>query len=131
MPLDLKKVLLLIALAAPLKADLWQAICEVESNNNPRAIGDNGKAVGIAQIWPITVQDCNRISKKNYTLNDRFNPIKSREMFLIYTEHYAKGKSDEHKARIWNAGPSRPHLATKYWAKVRAVKLRHEPKSMR
>jgi len=117
----MKYLVLLVALAAPLKADLWQAICKVESNNNPRAIGDGGKAVGIAQIWPITVRDCNRIAKTNYTLEDRYDPIKSREMFVIITEHYGKGKSDEYKARIWNAGASRPHLATKYWLKVKAA----------
>lgn len=117
----MKYLVLFVALAAPMKADLWQAICKVESNNNPSAIGDGGKAVGIAQIWPITVMDANRIAKKNYTLNDRFDPIKSREMFVIITEHYGKGKSDEYKARIWNAGPKRAHLADKYWAKVKAV----------
>jgi hypothetical protein len=117
----MKYLVLLVALAAPLKADLWQAICKVESNNNPRAIGDQGRAVGIAQIWPITVKDANRISKKNYTLNDRYDPIKSREMFVIITEHYGKGKSDETKARIWNAGPKRAHLADKYWEKVKAA----------
>jgi len=117
----MKYLVLLVALAAPLKADLWQAICKVESNNNPMAIGDGGKAVGIAQIWPITVRDCNRIAKTNYTLEDRYDPIKSREMFVIYTEHYAKGKSDETKARIWNAGPKRAYLADKYWTKVKAA----------
>lgn len=117
----MKYFVFLIALAAPLKADLWQAICKVESNNNPRAIGDGGKAVGVGQIWPITVLEANRISKKSYTLDDRFCPSKSREIFVIITEHHGKGKSDEYKARIWNAGPSRPHLADKYWAKIKAA----------
>ena len=77
--------------------------------------------MGIAQIWPITVIDCNRISKRNYTLDDRFCPVKSKEMFIIYTEHYGKGKSDQFKACIWNAGPKRAHLADKYWAKAKAA----------
>lgn len=117
----MKYLILFVALVAPLRADLWQAICRVESKNNPRAIGDQGRAVGVGQIWPITVLEANRIAKKSYTLDDRFCPSKSREIFVIITEHHGKGKSDEYKARIWNAGPSRPHLATKYWLKVKAA----------
>ena len=36
----------LIALILPVLA-------MVESNNNPSAVGDNGRAVGVLQIWPI------------------------------------------------------------------------------
>ena len=75
--------------ALPARAGLWEAICTVESNGNPRAVGDRGadgvyRAAGIAQIWAITVKDVNRIAGTNYTLNDRFDPEKSRQMFNLY-----------------------------------------------
>lgn len=37
-------------------------------------------------------------------------------------ERYAKGKSDEEKARKWNGGPSghRNKATIKYWEKVKA-----------
>lgn len=104
---------------------LWKAICQVESNNNPRALGDHdGKkycAVGIAQIHPGVVTDCNRIAGTHFTLSDRFNPEKSRRMFEIYTERYSRGKSLEVKARRWNGGPhgERNPATRKYWIKVR------------
>ena len=65
------------------------AIAIVESNNNPRAMGGGG-SVGLLQITPILVRDCNKIlakqnSTKRYTLADRYNPEKSKEMFVIRT----------------------------------------------
>jgi hypothetical protein len=115
----------------PVRAGLWEAICAVESNGNPLAVGDRGadgvyKAAGIAQIWAITVKDVNRIAGTNYTLNDRFNVEKSRAIFQLYTEHYGKGQSDEVKARIWNGGPNAMKATGKklanlnaYWAKIK------------
>jgi len=107
--LRMRRTLLLLCVACsalPARAGLWEAICTVESNGNPLAVGDGGRAAGIAQIWAITVKDVNRIAGTNYTLNDRFDPEKSRQMFNLYVNHYGKGKSDGVKARIWNGGPN-------------------------
>jgi len=112
--LRIRRTLLMLCLACsalPLRAGLWEAICTVESNGNPLAVGDRGadgvyKAAGIAQIWAITVRDVNRFAGTQFTLNDRFNVEKSRAIFQLYTEHYGKGQSDEVKARIWNGGPN-------------------------
>jgi len=107
--------------ALPARAGLWEAVCHVESGGNALAIGDKGRAAGIAQIWGRTVQDINRFAGTKYTLNDRFDPVKSKEMFNLYVEHYAKGRSVEFKARIWNGGPQGAQkVATlSYWNKIK------------
>ena len=121
----MKRTLLFLCLALPLRAGLWEAVCQVESGGNALAIGDGGRAAGVAQIWAITVRDVNRFAGTRYTLNDRFNVEKSRAIFQLYTEHYAKGKSDQIKAKIWNGGPNAMKATgqkllnlNRYWAKI-------------
>ncbi len=125
----MKRTLFMLCLACsalPVKAGLWEAVCAVESNGNPLAVGDGGRAAGIAQIWAITVKDVNRIAGTKFTLNDRFDVEKSRAIFQLYVNHYGKGKSDEVKARIWNGGPNAMKATGKklanlnaYWAKIK------------
>ena len=86
------------------------AIARVESNNNPRAMGGGG-SVGLLQITPILVRDCNKIlakqnSTKRYTLADRYNPEKSKEMFVIIQEYYNPSHNVEKAIRLWNGGPN-------------------------
>jgi hypothetical protein len=121
----MKRTLLILCLAVsalPARAGLWEAVCHVESNGNAFAVGDKGRAAGIAQIWARTVVDINRFAGTKYTLNDRFNPAKSKEMFNLYIEHYGNGRSVEFKARLWNGGPQgaskRATLA--YWRKIQS-----------
>ena len=119
----MKRTFLFLCLAVsalPVRAGLWEAVCRVESNGNPRAVGDGGKAAGIAQIWAITVKDINRFAGTRYTLSDRFDPVKSKEMFNLYVEHYGKGRSLQYKARLWNGGPGgNSKTATiAYWKKI-------------
>jgi hypothetical protein len=119
----MKRTLLMLCLACsalPARAGLWEAVCRVESNGNPLAVGDGGKAAGIAQIWAITVRDVNRIAGTNYTLNDRFDVEKSKAIFQLYVNHYGKGKSDEVKARIWNGGPNAMKATGKKLANLNA-----------
>jgi hypothetical protein len=112
--------------ALPARAGLWEAVCRVESNGNPLAVGDGGRAAGIAQIWAITVRDVNRFAGTKYTLNDRFDVEKSKAIFQLYVNHYGKGQSDEVKARIWNGGPNAMKATgqkltnlNRYWAKIK------------
>ena len=116
----MKRIILFLCLALPLKAGLWEAVCTVESGGNALAIGDGGRAAGVAQIWEITVKDVNRFAGTKFTLNDRFNVEKSRAIFQLYTEHYGKGRSDEYKARIWNGGPTgnKKRATIAYWNKI-------------
>lgn len=111
-------------LASTREAELWKtfvAICWVESRGDPRAVGDGGLAVGIAQIHPILVQDVNRIlGRQRYTLADRSSVIKSWEMFRIYSRFYHPRGTPEQWARAWNGGPSGPRKPStlKYWHRV-------------
>ena len=100
--------------------DLLNAIAEVESGDEADAVGDNGKAVGAYQIWKIYVDDVNRISKKNYTYEDRKSKKKSREMVKIFLNHY--GGTTEEMARKHNGGPKghKKKATLKYWRKIKA-----------
>jgi soluble lytic murein transglycosylase-like protein len=118
----MKRALLCLVLSAlPMKAGLWEAVCAVESGGNPRAVGDNSLAVGIAQIHPIMVREANRLAGTKYTLKDRLDPVKSKAIFTIYVEHYGKGKSLEYKARLWNGGPggNNKKATIAYWKKIK------------
>lgn len=86
----------------------------VESNINPNAIGDNGKAVGALQIHKEYVDDVNRIlGYKAYTYDDRKDKTKIYMMSYVYLAHYGrryKKLTGEDPtpvvyARIHNGGP--------------------------
>lgn len=102
---------------------LLDAIIQVESGGNPNAVGDSGKAVGIMQIWPIMVKDCNRIlGIEKYTLEDRLSPERSIEMFNIWRNHYCKGWTDKQIATGWHLGASNKDKPDEvYWSKIQKV----------
>lgn len=86
---------------------LMDAITQVESEGDSRAV--SGKSCGAMQITPILVEDCNAIlkqrgEKKRFTLNDRFNVKKSREMFVLIMSHYNPENNIERAIRLWNGG---------------------------
>ena len=100
------------------------AIIQVESKGNPKAFNPNGNCAGILQITPGLVKQCNawlkaKKSKKRYTLADRYNVKKSKEMFEMY-QHYFNPSNDVEKAiRIWNGGPGYKVKSTnEYYRKV-------------
>jgi hypothetical protein len=87
--------------------NLIKAISAVESKGNPRAV--SGKHVGILQISPIVVEDCNRINKlkknkKRFTYGDRYSVEKSIEMFNIIQDFYNPSHDREKAMRLWNGG---------------------------
>ena len=102
--------------------NLIKAISAVESKGNTRAV--NGKHVGILQISPIVVDDCNRINKlkknvKRYTYRDRYSEEKSIEMFWIIQNFYNKERNLEKAIRLWNGGSGYTRAGTqKYYNKV-------------
>lgn len=88
-------------------APVMDAIIQVESNGNSRAV--SGNSVGAMQITPICVAECNNIlkqrkSKKRYSLKDRFNVAKSKEMFLLMQSFYNAENNIEKAIRSWNGG---------------------------
>ena len=100
------------------------AIIQVESEGNPNAV--SGNSVGVMQITPILVKDCNEIlkkqkSKKRYTMADRYSVEKSKEMFLLIQKYYNPENSIEKAIRSWNGGVKYSIKATnKYYKKVLA-----------
>ena len=86
------------------------AIVKVESKGNPKAYNPNGNCAGILQIVPILVKECNQILKekkstKRYTVSDRYDVQKSKEMFVMVQSYYNKTNDVEKAIRIWNGGP--------------------------
>ena len=111
------------------KAELIQAIIQVESGGDPSAVGDNGEAVGILQIHKVMVDDCNRIvGSKKFSYEDRKDPDKSKEMFRIYTDHYTPDWNPEKASRRWNAGPKgdKKSSSAGYWEKVKKILKKDE-----
>ena len=106
-------LLFLIASASALGADarLLDAIEQVESGGDPNAVGDGGRAIGAYQIWPIMVDEVNRIlGEDKYTYKDRWDREKSREMcniFLDNARRYVRIKKGseptlQELGRCWN-----------------------------
>lgn len=108
---------------------LLDAICLVESNNNPNAVGDNGKSRGAYQCGK------NAWTDSGYPepyLPNVWSPAKSREVCRRYCIRYAgKNGSNEAWARVWNGGPkgNKKKSTVKYWQKVK--KKMEELKSQR
>lgn len=125
----MRKILVMTALALSLTAQArdWgrvlKAISYVESKNNPKAV--SGDQVGLLQIRPILVRDCNRIlelrgSSRRYTMKDRYNASKSREMFVLYQSYYNPKGNVERAIRLWNGGSGYTISGTQsYYNKVK------------
>ncbi len=100
------------------------AIIEVESGGNAKAVDKSGKSCGIMQITPVMVNECNRIlelrkSKKRFSLDDRFSASKSKEMFLLFQSFYNPKNDVEQAIRSWNGGINYTRRATqRYYEKV-------------
>ena len=123
----LKKLFLIVMLMLPISVNAQQkndsydwtkvidAIVKVESKGNPKAYNQNGNCAGILQIVPILVKECNQILKekkstKRYTVSDRYDVQKSKEMFILLQEHFNSEHSVEKAIKCWNCG-----FYTKNW----------------
>jgi hypothetical protein len=104
---------MMVSLFTNAKAKDWTkvitAIIQVESKGQKDAVNKNGSCVGLLQITPICVRECNDILKarksdKHYTLKDRYNEKKSKEMFGLIQEKYNPSNSVETAIRLWNGG---------------------------
>lgn len=109
--LFLVAVTLTVALNAQTKQQLkkWMpiinAIAQVESGGNPKAVSKSGTYIGLLQIAPICVRECNRIVGKNkFTYNDRYSKEKSIEMFIVFQEYHNPEGNMEKAIRLWNSG---------------------------
>ena len=101
---------------------VMDAIIQVESEGNPKAV--SGNSVGVMQITPILVEECNNIlkkqkSKKRFTLADRYSVEKSKEMFLLIQSYHNPMNSIEKAIRSWKGGIRYSVRATnRYYKKV-------------
>ena len=84
---------------------LLAVLAFLESSGDSTAV--NGKAVGLYQITPILVQDVNRFAGTSYTPDDRYDPVKSAEMVVLYVKHYlSDNPSVGEAAALWRCGPT-------------------------
>ena len=101
---------------------VMNAIIQVESGGNSKA--KNGNQCGAMQITPIMVAECNNIlkarkSKKRFSLADRFNVAKSKEMFLLIQSFHNPVNDIEKAIRSWNGGMNYSIRGTqRYFEKV-------------
>lgn len=113
------------------------ALCLVESNCDPNAIGDGGDAVGILQIHHCVIDDVNRIYGTEYVYADRYDPMLSKMIcrkYLsywgeVYTKRTNKNPTAEVLSKIWNGGalayekknPIDIRKLDNYWRKVHKI----------
>lgn len=99
-----------------------EAIRQVESHGNDKAVGDGGKAIGPYQIWHSYWKDAIEHDKTiGGKYEDCYNPAYAARVVRAYMARYApKGASLEVMARIHNGGPKGHQKAATaaYWAKV-------------
>jgi hypothetical protein len=99
---------------------LIDAIYQYESGRNPNAYHmerDGQPSIGGLQIRQCRVDHYNRLTGKNYTLNDMYDLNKAIEVFRYFTNHNGQGKliaykSYEQAAKDWNGGGS---MTITYW----------------
>lgn len=100
------------------------AIIQVESRGNVKAV--SGNSCGAMQITPVLVMECNNIlkrrkSKKRFSLRDRFDLAKSKEMFVLIQSYFNPQNDIERAIRAWNGGYRYSVKRTqKYFNKVMA-----------
>lgn len=89
----------------------WEPVMEAiiwhESKGNPRAVC--GIYVGVLQISPIMVKECNNILRQRgrserFTLNDRYSVEKSKEIFKLIMSKYNPENNIDKACRIWAGG---------------------------
>ena len=99
---------------------IFDAIVEVESGGNPNAVGDGGKAHGLAQAWgPAWREGCEALGVHwDYVTGVR-DLRKCNKIFHAYTSLYG-ARTDQQRARIWKGGPrgDRRRSTLPYWRKV-------------
>lgn len=83
------------------------AIVQVESRGNVNA--RNGIYAGPMQISPALVNEVNNILKRRgsstrYSMNDRYNMQKSKEMFIVIQSYYNPENNVERAIRSWQGG---------------------------
>ena len=106
--------------------DVLSAIRTVESNNNPSAVGDDGNAIGVYQIWRNYWKDAVEYSNLQGKYVDCYTASYADSVVRAYMKRYATKRrlgrepTQEDIARIHNGGPNgyKKKATLKYWQKV-------------
>jgi hypothetical protein len=102
------------ALLTPQTADMPQedpmdrlldAIAVVESHDNPGAVGDHGRALGMYQIHRSYWTEGTELLGVTWKYRDARDPQKARQVVRAYLSYYGRGKTLLDMARIHNGGP--------------------------
>lgn len=85
------------------------AIGKVESNNNPKAIGDNGRSLGIYQIQLACYLDAKKFDKSiHFNYQSLTNTNNSKRILIAYLKRWeslAVQQGDwQTLSRLWNGG---------------------------
>lgn len=94
---------------------LIYAIGMVETRFDTLAYNPLEKAAGYFQIRPIRLEDYNRRTGKNYTMNDLYNYYISEKIFLYYASKTGP-YNFESIARNWNGSGEQ---TIQYWNRVK------------
>ena len=92
--------------------DVCKAIVWVESRGKTDVVSPNGKYVGVLQLGEIYVRECNRVQDSiTFTYDDRFDSVKSLQMFVIYQNHHNPEHDVDKAIHLHNptAGPDYKH----------------------
>lgn len=115
--------------------EIANVLKEVETNNNPNAVGDGGLALGNLQIHEACVIDVNRYYGTTYTHQDAKNPKIAQDIFVkylslgieLYTLRCGYPPSEDEIVRMWNGGIYRGYEYTDtlpYLAKYKEYKAK-------
>ena len=104
---------------------VFNAVCKVESNNDPLAIGDRHLeeySYGICQIRQVRLDHYFELTGIRYTVEDMFDPVKAEEIFIFFA-HRIGPYDNERIIRNWNGGPNGMNIKSteKYYLKVKKV----------
>lgn len=103
----------------------WVVLTKLESSNNPKAIGDGGKAIGIAQIHKIYFIDAQKNNEflQKYSYSNCFDAEISKLVVKAYIVRYSKTDDFQEWARIHNGGPlgNKKQSTIKYWLKFKKM----------
>ena len=101
---------------------LLTAFIMQESRGNAMAYNKPEGAAGILQIRKIMLDHINAISGKNFTMNDRFDPKKSKEMFIIVMNKHNPDYDLKKAALTWNGRGKDGKGSARYY---REIKQKH------
>ena len=84
---------------------LLDAIAVVESHDNPGAVGDHGRALGVYQIHRSYWTEGTELLGVTWRYQEARDPQKARQVVRAYLSYYGRGKTLLDMARIHNGGP--------------------------